>query len=835
MRTRSSSFLVASFAVVLALAAPAVAQADIIVADMGPSWNWGSANNIAAFSVATNACNIGNANMLWDGNTNQHPVIATNMFRLKAGRMEQLGQAWVKHGFASLNGNFCGTCQSPGIATFVGVNCSDPYGNQQNGVQVDLAPKSEVNAATGYFPIPYNGSPAIPPTTGRRLQARHVDLDPAQNAGAIYFIEVHYVAPGDIGQNFNNASYRRVNVAPSGGSYNISFSGANPTQAQKPAIQAWKDYDPNVAITNVDVPGDGRLIMAFLATANGNGTTRYEYAVHNLCSDRSVQALSIAMPPGASVTNVGFKDVDYHSNEPGNYSLTDWSPAVGPGAVSWSTQTYAVNPAANALRWGTMYNYWFDSDLPPGNVTFSLFKPGTPATIVVPTPLPAFTVGIAGGAPATMEPNQALAITANVTNGTGQADTSSGLLYTSLDGGPFSSTPLSWLGNTSFGGSLPATAPFRTISWYVSLTPLGGGSPITAPSGAPAATYTTESVTAVLGTVFADSMETVVPGWTVSNGVGLTDGAWDAAPGIPLGGGDRGDPPTAAGGSGKCFLTDNVDGDSDVDGGETRLDSPAFDLSGYSDARIRVRIWYDNLVTAGSTDVMLIQLSGNNGASWTTMETWNQSPDLWLEHKYRVGQFMAPTSQMKVRFVASDFGTGQVIEAGVDDFVVEVCPVAPYLGVAGAGNVGAGTGGPFNVLTVNGSTGGFSRRVNAAPGQTLTFAVSTPPGNGPSNFAIFGMVGIPAPTASVVLPLGIGNASFLPCPIDPFNPVLLTLADNFPIGACPALLPSTTSLWSMTVPGGVPFAIDVTLQGVIEDVTVPTTIAVTNGVILRVQ
>jgi hypothetical protein len=482
-----------------------------------------------------------------------------------------------------------------------------------------------------------------------------------------------------------------------------------------------------------------------------------------------------------------------------------------------------------------MYNYRFDSDLPPGNVTFTLFKPGTPTSIVVPSPLPPFTVSVAGGPPATIEPDLAYPITVNVSNLGGQADNSSGLLYTAVDSGPFISTPLTWQGGTTFSGSLPATAGFRTLHWYVSLTPLGGGSAITAPSNAPTGSYATESVASVLGTVMFDDMENVLPGWTVSNGPGLTDGAWDPAPSVPIGGGDRGDPPTAAGGSGKCFLTDNVDGDSDVDGGETRLDSPAFDLSAYPDARIRVKIWYDNLFTAGSTDVMLIQLSGNNGATWTTMETWNQSPDVWVEHKYRVAQFMPTTAQMKVRFIASDYGTGQVIEAGVDDFRVEVSPIAPYLGVAGAGNVGSGIGGPFNVLTVNGSTGGFSRRVQASIGQTLTFAVSTPPANGPSSFAIFGIVGIPGPTASYALPLAIGNMVFTPCPIDSYNTSLLTLADNFPIGGCPPYLPSFDSPWSTSVPGGVPVAVDVTIQGVIEDVTKPSTYAVTNGIIVRVQ
>src|SRR5262245_51594213 len=57
---------------------------DVIVGDIPSTWNWGSANGIAAFSVATTACNVGNAQMSWVGNTNQHPIIATNIFRLKA-------------------------------------------------------------------------------------------------------------------------------------------------------------------------------------------------------------------------------------------------------------------------------------------------------------------------------------------------------------------------------------------------------------------------------------------------------------------------------------------------------------------------------------------------------------------------------------------------------------------------------------------------------------------------------------------------------------------------------------------------------------------------------
>ncbi|MGP1271721.1 MAG: GC-type dockerin domain-anchored protein [Phycisphaerales bacterium] len=371
------------------MAGPSTGQIgpDVIVAELtGPSL-WGQIGGVSAYSLGTTSCNLGDEDLLWDDETNDgtpgnlHPVIAQNMFRLKDGRFEQIGMSWLKHGFFALNQNgLCGfPCDpAPGFGTALGPGCSDPYSSGLNGSQTGLGARFEINAATGEYPWPFTGDGTSGNSLFKRIQVQNTDLDPSLNAGAIYFGEGHYVTPDDAaaGNDNNNASYRemRVNSLGSNG-WSMSYVGG--TQRGKPAILAWKDYDPTVETVPVDVEGDGRFWVAYQVTDNGDGTWRYEYAVHNLSSDRSGGSLTIPVGSGVTVTNAGFKDIDYHSGEP--WDNTDWSVSVGSDEIVWaSPQTFAQNPNSNALRWGTLYNFWFTADSAPeeAQISLGLFKPG---------------------------------------------------------------------------------------------------------------------------------------------------------------------------------------------------------------------------------------------------------------------------------------------------------------------------------------------------------------------------------------------------------------------------------------------------------------------------
>ncbi|MGE3109167.1 MAG: GC-type dockerin domain-anchored protein [Phycisphaerales bacterium] len=386
-----------SFTVNLQYTDPPNTGPDVIVGDITSIIRWGAVGGITAYSVGTTSCNIGTEDAIWDRDTNQHPLIAQGIYRLMDGRFEQLGQSWLKHTFGTVDNGICGVCNGH-LGQILGVGCSDPYSASQAGDVTLLGPKWQVNATTGAYPYPFFNNPPAPATIGRRIQAATTDINPTLNPGALYFFEAAYISTDDApaGNGLNNYSYRPITIA----SATSTPVSSGPTARTRPAIKAWKDTDPAVTEVNADYVESGiasRFIVSAKVTDNGNGTWSYEYAVFNLNANRSARSFTVPTSVGASVTEPGFHDVAYHSGDgPGgvNFDGTDWTSSVSPGQVAWSTQTFAQNQSANALRWGTLYNFRFKATVPPatGDAVIELFKPGDagdPSTVTVPgVPVP---------------------------------------------------------------------------------------------------------------------------------------------------------------------------------------------------------------------------------------------------------------------------------------------------------------------------------------------------------------------------------------------------------------------------------------------------------------
>lgn len=355
---------------------------DVIVAALQGTISYPTAgSDIASFSVGTTICNLGTQRASWVSHTNQHPVISQNLFRLKDDRFEQIGMSWVSHGFYATSQSFCTPCLDYTNGSELGVGCSVSDSATCNAVQPNMSPRSLINPHTGYFVYPWSG----PGWVGqeRRLLVDKADLDPALNPATRYFVEGLIVQPDDCRAHTqdNNASYREVMMGTWGApdKYSLVIVPGLTTQRGQPGVRAWRDADPTVVETDIRVPGEGLFILAAKATDLGTGFWRYEYALQNLNSHRSAASFRICYGPWAVVENVGFHDVDYHSGE--IVDLTDWTASVADGTVTWSTQSYADN--ANALRFGTIYNFRFDANRPPepARAIVGLFRAGDPPTV----------------------------------------------------------------------------------------------------------------------------------------------------------------------------------------------------------------------------------------------------------------------------------------------------------------------------------------------------------------------------------------------------------------------------------------------------------------------
>ncbi len=355
---------------------------DLAIAEMTDVHQWGTVGNATAYSFGVSVLNAGDTPVQWIGNSTRHPVFVQNIYRLSSGRFEQIGMGWAAHGTSSFGSSVQCVCPGPGDGSFLDAGCSDAFDAVIIGGQASIGPRSEINPLTGAFSYPHGSLGVAGNATFKRVQVRNGDLNPSKHPGAMYFAETIAVAPDDAesGNALNNATWMPVSVdAFNNGGYALVIAGA--ARATQPAIFAWREVDPTVMIEAIDVPGDGRFYLASKVTALDGFLWQYEYAVLNFNSDRGARIFRVAVPPGVQVRDAGFSDVHHHSGEP--FEGADWKASVAGGWITWNTHTFANRPNANALRWGTMYNFRFIADAPPGDSVagLGLFGDGSPKNV----------------------------------------------------------------------------------------------------------------------------------------------------------------------------------------------------------------------------------------------------------------------------------------------------------------------------------------------------------------------------------------------------------------------------------------------------------------------
>jgi hypothetical protein len=137
-----------------------------------------------------------------------------------------------------------------------------------------------------------------------------------------------------------------------------------------------------------------------------------------------------------------------------------------------------------------------------------------------------------------------------------------------------------------------------------------------------------------------------------------------------------------------CFVTGNAPpgssvGTNDVDGGRTTLATPVFDLTNAVSANLTYWRWYTNdLGNSPGEDYWTVDVT-DDGSAWTHLEYTLDSENSWTEYSFNLGDFIAFTDHCQVRFIAADEINGSLVEAAVDDIMMDVV----YQGSASTGPV----------------------------------------------------------------------------------------------------------------------------------------------------
>lgn len=276
-------------------------------------------------------------------------------------------------------------------------------------------------------------------------------------------------------------------------------------------------------------------------------------------------------------------------------------------------------------------------------------------------------------------------------------------------------------GGATWTGSLPGFSCSDTPQWYYEFDEASCGT-IRFPAGAPAA-----PLSAMVGTqvnVFSDTFETDL-GWTAVN-LGATGGQWQR--GVPVNDPNWTFAPQADGdGSGSCWLTGNVLGNSDVDVGSVLLLSPPLDLRG-NDVALEY-LYFLRLSVANGVDMLKVEVSPAGGVGpWTEIARHTTSGTTWRTHSIDVAAIAAlgvPISaNMRVRFTANDSGAPSTVEAGLDGFRIGGIACQGPLGLSYCISIANSSGAPARIAATGSTSVAANNLVlSAAPVPSSTYGL----------------------------------------------------------------------------------------------------------------
>ena len=228
----------------------------------------------------------------------------------------------------------------------------------------------------------------------------------------------------------------------------------------------------------------------------------------------------------------------------------------------------------------------------------------------------------------------------------------------------FEQVTMAQVGGDVFSADLPAFECGDEPEYYFSAQVSACGT-VLEPAGGPV-----EPISARVGdalTVFETDFETEPATWfaTVQ---GASTGQWQR--GVPVNDPNWAyDPASDGDGSGSCYLTQNQLGNTDVDNGSVTLTTGVFVAGGAPEIEF---LYYLDTLNPDGDDGLKVEVGV--AGTWTEVRRFQTGEGDWNEVTLAPAELgalgVASGVAYQLRFIATDEGSGSVIEAGVDGFVV---------------------------------------------------------------------------------------------------------------------------------------------------------------------
>ncbi len=101
-----------------------------------------------------------------------------------------------------------------------------------------------------------------------------------------------------------------------------------------------------------------------------------------------------------------------------------------------------------------------------------------------------------------------------------------------------------------------------------------------------------------------------------------------------------------------CFITGQAQagasiGDADIDGGETTLISPTFDITNIIEPQVTYYRWFtNNIGDSPDSDEWVVQVSADGGGTWVDLERTTDSAARWEMRSFLLADYIVPSSDV---------------------------------------------------------------------------------------------------------------------------------------------------------------------------------------------